>query len=183
VVTVYAALGVERVQSAEQASLVCDLLGADALLVPTVTAWEPYNPPKMGASLQLFIKSSAFKRRVDVDPRELARMAAPAPGTPLPPMDPAGFVQAVGMFDAADGTVRESLARYSAGRYDPQGPFGAREFYMNSDRYAAFVYRRLTERLFDQLFERGGLTTRPVGTSDNDKTVESAPKPFPSNRR
>src|SRR5256885_5949186 len=40
VVEVYAGLGIEQVQSAEQASLVCDLLGCDALLVPTVTAFD-----------------------------------------------------------------------------------------------------------------------------------------------
>src|SRR5438105_3225636 len=38
VAEVYAGLRIERIQSAEQASLVCDLLGCDALIVPSITA-------------------------------------------------------------------------------------------------------------------------------------------------
>src|SRR5206468_8606690 len=36
VVEVYVSLKIDQVQSPEQAKLVCDLLGADALIVPTV---------------------------------------------------------------------------------------------------------------------------------------------------
>src|SRR5438270_3549368 len=46
VVEVYAGLRIEKVQTPEQAALVCDLLGCDALVVPTVTEFDPYNPPK-----------------------------------------------------------------------------------------------------------------------------------------
>src|SRR5262245_60854563 len=56
VAEVYAALRISQVESEEQASVVCDLLGCDALLVPTITLYDPYNPPKLGASLQLFGK-------------------------------------------------------------------------------------------------------------------------------
>src|SRR3954447_21344106 len=62
VAEVYAGLGVEQVQSAEQAALVCDLLGCDALLVPTITAFDPYDPPKLGASLHLFRKPGTYAR-------------------------------------------------------------------------------------------------------------------------
>src|SRR5438045_5628799 len=55
VAELYATLRIERVQSEKQAQLVCDLLGCEGLLVPTVTAFDPYNPPKVGASLQLFV--------------------------------------------------------------------------------------------------------------------------------
>src|SRR5262245_13620070 len=51
VVEVYASLQIERIQSEEQAMLVCNLLGCDGLLVPTVTIYDPYNPPKFGAAV------------------------------------------------------------------------------------------------------------------------------------
>ena len=38
VVEVYTALRIEKVQSAEQAAIVCQYLGCDALIVPTITA-------------------------------------------------------------------------------------------------------------------------------------------------
>src|SRR5204863_5270779 len=46
VVEIYESLRIDKLQSAQQASLVCDLLGYDGLLVPTVTIDDPYNPPK-----------------------------------------------------------------------------------------------------------------------------------------
>ena len=144
VAEVYAALNIENVNSAEQAALVCDLLGCDALLVPTVTAYDPYNPPKLGASLHLFRKPGSYARPANVDPRELVRRASPPPEQSLPAARDAEFVQAVGMFDAANGTVREALYAYAQGRNDPMGPMGPREYLVNMDRYCGFVYQSLT---------------------------------------
>src|SRR5258706_4662559 len=56
VAEVYAALRIERVASAEQAALVCDLLQCDGLIVPAVTIFDAYNPPKFRCSLQPFVK-------------------------------------------------------------------------------------------------------------------------------
>ena len=156
VAEVYAALGVEQVQSAEQAALVCDLLGCDALLVPTVTAYDPYDPPKLGASLHLFRKPGTYARPANVDPRELARAAAPPVEQSLP--NDAEFIQAVGMFDAANGSVREALFGYARGRNDPVGPMGAKEYLVSMDRYCGFVYQSLTGDLLRSMRQR-----RPAG--------------------
>ena len=143
-IQVYASLGVEQVQSAEQASLVCDLLGCDALVVPTVTAYDPYNPPKLGASLQVFRKGAGYDRPPDVDPRELSRAAAPEPTESLPQSGAdAPFQQAAGVYDAANGTVREAVLRYASGRNDPLGPLGPKEYFVSMDRYCGFVYHEL----------------------------------------
>src|SRR4051812_40445695 len=138
VVEVYATLRIERISSPEQAALVCDLLKADGLIVPTVTIFDTYNPPKLGCAMQLFVKPGAFVRAPNVDPRELAMSARPKE---LDPMPAAGgdVVQAVGMFDAANGTVRDRLHAYAAGRHDPIGPLGEKEYYVNMDRYCGFA--------------------------------------------
>jgi hypothetical protein len=152
VVEVYAGLGIEQVQSAEQAALVCDLLGCDALLVPTVTAFDPYDPPKLGASLHLFRKPGTYARPANVDPRELARAASPPAEQSLP--TDGEFVQAVGMFDAANGSVREALFAYAKGRNDPVGPMGEREYLRSMDRYSGFVYQSLTGDLLRSMRQR-----------------------------
>jgi hypothetical protein len=141
VAEVYASLRIEKVQSAEQAAIVCDLLGCDALVVPTVTAYDPYNPPKMGASLQVFEKPSTFVRQASVDVRALSRAAAPPPEESLPKQP--DFLQAVGMFDAANGTVHDAVLAYAAGRNDPQGPMGPKEYFASMERYCGFVYYEL----------------------------------------
>jgi hypothetical protein len=137
VVEVYVSLRLENVQSQEQADLVCQLLGCDALLVPTVTAYDPYNPPKFGVALQLFLRGGAVQTD-DIDPRELSRRASPPPTVALPTNG--AFVQVVGMFDATNGTVRQLLMDYAKGRNDPAGPFGANEYLVSMDRYCGFAY-------------------------------------------
>lgn len=145
VVEVYSSLRIEQVQSEEQAALVCDLLGCDALIVATVTIYDPYDPPKMGASLQLFRKG-AYHRPPNVDPRELARRATPAPGAPV--LAHARFVQTVGMFDAANGSTRDEALKYAQGRHDPERPYGPREYVIEMDRYCGFVYYSLIDEMF-----------------------------------
>ena len=150
VAEVYAALGIEQVQSAEQAALVCDQLGCDALLVPTVTAFDPYDPPKLAASLHLFAKPGNFARPANVDPRELVRRAAPPRDESMPGARAPEFLQAVGMFDAANGTTRDALLAYASGRHDPLGPMGPKEYMASMDRYCGFVYAELTADLLRQ---------------------------------
>lgn len=142
VAQVLAALQIARVQSPQQATLVCEQLGCDALVVPTVTIYDPYDPPKVGASLQIFRKGET-QLPPNVDVHELSRAAAPPPGVPLPPPQQAGFKQSVGIFDSANGSVRDRLTVYAQGRHDPLGPLGTREYLLNMDRYCGFVYHEL----------------------------------------
>jgi hypothetical protein len=149
VAEVYASLRIEKVQSAEQAAIVCDLLGCDALVVPTVTAYDPYNPPKMGASIQVFNRPGSFSRQASVDVRELTRAAAPPPDESLA-KQPDSFIQAVGMFDSANGTTRDAVLAYAAGRNDPVGPMGSKEYFASMERYCGFVYYELIEDVLRQ---------------------------------
>ena len=146
VAEVYASLRIEQVSSPEQAALVCDLLQCDGLVVTSVTIHDPYNPPKMGAAMQLFVKPQSYNRPIDVDPRELARRATPKEVDSTPAAN-GNVIQVVGMYDAANGTVRDALGRYAAGRNDPVGPLGAKEYLVSMDRYCGFVYADLIERL------------------------------------
>lgn len=141
-IQVYSALRIEQVQSPEQAAIVCEALGCDALIVPTITAYDPYDPPKWGGSLQMF-RSAKTAGLPPVDIRDLARRAAPDPTQmPATPVKQ-DFVQAIGMFDASNGTVREALLGYARGRHDPVGPMGPREYLVSMDRYVGFAYHTL----------------------------------------
>jgi hypothetical protein len=151
VVEVFVGLQIDKIRTEQQAQLVCELLGCDALLVTSVTAYDPYNPPKVGASMQLFARGGSFARQAsNVDARELARRAAPAPGDEALPQG-GSFLQAVGMYDAANGTVREALLAYAAGRNDPGGALKSKEYFVSIDRYAGFAYHELIEDLLGQM--------------------------------
>lgn len=141
VVQAYAGLGIRQVESAGQAAQVCEAIGVDALIIPTITAFDPYDPPKMGASLQTFVRKS---RDADgkLDVRQLGRdRTERVQSTP----EKADFIQEAKLFDAAAGTTRIRVTEYAKGRIDPTGALGEREFYMNMDRYASFVWHELIE--------------------------------------
>jgi hypothetical protein len=148
VVEVYASVHIDKVESEAEAAKICDLLGCDGLIVPTVSAYDPYDPPKMGASLQLFAKPGTVQQTQLLDPHELDRSPT------VDPMDlprPQRLVQVVGMFDAVDGTVRARAQAYATGRTDPNGPMGDREVYLDMSRYGGFVYHELIRQLLGQL--------------------------------
>jgi hypothetical protein len=149
VAEVMMSLRIEKVESSQQAMLVCDALGVDALAVATITLWDPYNPPKIGASLQLFVRDSLQQRPGGLDPREMTRRATPGPLESLP--GNADFIQAARMFDAQSGQTRQRIRDYARGRHDPAGPMGEREYLLHMDRYAAFAWHELIGDVLSQL--------------------------------
>ncbi len=150
VVEVFAALRIDKIRSQHEAETVCRALGCDALAIPTVTIFDPFDPPKLGASLSLMSRSPAASEGRPVDPQSLLREAAPATPAAMPPPDKS-FVQVVGMFDAANGSTRQAVQDYAAGRNDPLGPMGQREYFQSMSRYCGFVYHTLIERLLGKL--------------------------------
>lgn len=144
VIAVYSALRISRVESEDQAQIVCQQLGCDALVIPTITVFDPYDPPKFGASLQV-LHGPGKSNLPNVDPRELTRRATPGEDELLP-QHPT-FTQAVGTYDAEDGSTRLALQAYAHGRHDPQGPMGERSYFLDSDKFCSFVYFTLIEQL------------------------------------
>ena len=153
VVQVYTTLRIAQVQSEEQAALVCQLLGADCICIASVTNYDPYEPPKFGAAIQVFRKDGMAggnaRPAAEVDPRQLVRQGRPTGPSPAPASE--RFVQAVGMYDAANGSTREELFRYAAGRSDPVGPLKERTYLLEMDRFCGFVYTSLIEQLLRKL--------------------------------
>ena len=166
VVEVYASLKIEQVESAEQAGLACNLLGCDALVVPTVTAYDAYDPPKFGGRLQVFRKTGRPAKPLNGVKPETRESAAPAGAADVPalPQPPApSFAQAAEMLDAANGSVREALWDYARGRHDPLGPMGQREYLQSMDRYVGFAYHQLIRDLLRSMAPAPGLPAAQGG--------------------
>ena len=143
----FASLRIDRIETPEQAQLVCELLAADAVIVPTLTIYDPYDPPKIGAALQLFPRGGSLIAPAGAmsmdDVRRLARSGRIADPIALPDL-PRAFAQEAGMYDASHGSVRTALTSYARGRNDPEGPAaGARRYLLDMDAYGGFVYHEL----------------------------------------
>lgn len=158
---VYAGMRIGSIQSPEQAADVCAALGADALIVPTVTLYDPYSPPKMGVSLQIFAANGTQLRGGQVpgaeQVRDLTRTARDAGemlALPGPEVARGQFLQQAGLFDASHGSTRQAAQLYARGRSDPNGPAAGREVFLVMDRYASFVYHALLAEVMDDLRRR-----------------------------
>lgn len=173
VIEVYAALRIDKVQSEEQASIVCEQLGCDALVIPTVTAFDPYNPPKVGAAIQLIARPGSMHVK-NVDARELTRLATPGVNESLPPRP--NFIQVVGMYDSANGSVRDAVLTYARGRHDPVGPLGSKEYLVSMDRYCGFVYHALIADLIREVVKRDSQGQATVSRSTVTQSSLTAPQ-------
>lgn len=167
--------GLIIVDSAADAMELAAALGVDGLLVGTITAWDPYDPPRIGAAVQLYSPGRGGGS-AGLDPRRLRGAATGGPVFDGPNGTDRGqpIAQAAGYFDAANGTVRKHLRLYAEGRAPIDSPAGWRAYVLNMDRYSEFVSHELMRRLFASEWDR--LTKVEDGSGD-PATERDAPGP------
>jgi len=149
------ASGVEEIDSPAKAKEVAASLNADAVVVGTITAWNPYDPPEFGLNLALYAVSDAM-RAADreggprVDPRAI--QAAPTDYT-LPRGEPARDEEPLSTasehLDGANHEVQRAVRAYAEGRHDPDGPMGWRRYLASMSLFTEFACQRLAARLLD----------------------------------
>ena len=140
------ALRMTELTTPAQAMKLLGTLQADALVVGTVTAFDPYDPPKLGLALELYVSTP----RTSLPPgsvRELASAATPRV-EPLPRQalrQPVSVVS--GIFDAADPSVRAEMQRYAVQRGATGRNGGWRLYRISMDLYTQFVGYAMSGRL------------------------------------
>jgi len=152
--------GVNSVADARRLMLA---LGTDGLIVGTLTAWDPYEPPKIGMTIQL------IARQVEavggqVDPRQMTAAATGnTPGHVATYRQP--VAQASGYYDAANHETLADVHTYAVGRTPLESPSGWRRYLLSMDLYSEFVSYQLTRQLLEHEWHR--LRATPAGSTDN----------------
>lgn len=140
-------LELDVVTTAEDATLLAGVLDVDALVVGTVTAYDPYRPPVLGMALQLFRRDMSARTALS-DTVQLTRSptgeVAPAEYGPPP-----AVAQASGVFDASNHRVLLWLDQYATGRAMPETAYGSRIYLVRMDMYTKFVSHRLLGDLLE----------------------------------
>jgi hypothetical protein len=141
-------LGLEAVRSTGDATALMQLLGADGLIVGSVTAYDPYPPPTLGLALQLFSRSDD-PGDTTIDPVQIERttsgeilagqLAAPVP-----------VAQVAGIFDARDQRTLIDLQSYAASRHLPESAYGNDLYLVSMDLFAQFASHRLIRDLLHE---------------------------------
>jgi len=154
VVNAMRAAKIVAVGTPTEAMLLMESLQVDAIVVGTITAFDPYPPPTLGMAVQVFTRD-AHRGGHALDTQALTR--APTDNTVA--MGVKGFqatAQATGVFDARNHATLGLLKEYAAGRTEPNSPFGNEVYLMDIELYTQFVSYWLIHDLLN--FERSRLS-------------------------
>lgn len=143
-------LNMPAITSGADAVALVELLGVDGLIVGTVTAYDPYNPPTFGLAVQLF--KPQLIEKTHLDPRNLTRQASGE--VELGAMqDVRPVAQAAGIFSAQDERTRMWIDEYAVGRTPIDSAFGAEVYLVRMELYTKFVsYRLIGDLLASERF-------------------------------
>ncbi|GAB4552305.1 MAG: hypothetical protein Tsb0013_14600 [Phycisphaerales bacterium] len=144
-------LGIDRVTTPADARQLAQQLGADGVIVGTITSWDPYDPPRLGLSLVLHARTSVMRadaRSPFVDPLALQRAASDVGLTVSEDADlpVAAFAEVV---DASNHAVLMDVKSYASGRHDPDTAMGWRIYTKSAMRFAQYVSHRAARSLMD----------------------------------
>ena len=125
-------LGIRTIDHPAEARQLAAFLGADGLVVPAVTAYDPFNPPAMGLTLQMYLPAP---------PPAQGEKADPALDKPVS--------QASAVFNATNQSVLRELRDFARGRTQYDSALEEQKFLMDSDLYVRFVCHAMVRRLME----------------------------------
>lgn len=141
------ARGMTALRSPGDARMLANTLGVDALVIGSITAYDPYSPPKLGLTLAVFAKEN--RPSDGVDPMKLQ--------TAYTDQDPKVRTQYLDRpiaamsehYDGANHEVQLALQRYAAGRHEPASALGWRGMLASMDLYVEFAAYQAVSRLLE----------------------------------
>ena len=145
VLGVLAVDGLETVVSPSHALELTRRLGADAILVFSVTEYDPYDPPRIGITAQLYGTRTGAGAG-SLDPVALSRTARLTGADGRREADGV-LSQSQRVFDASHNAVVEDVRRFWQKRNGDASPFGWRRYVVDQRAYIRFCCHATIARL------------------------------------
>jgi len=128
--------GRDGVESPTHAGHLAQSLGADAILVFAVTRYDPYDPPSIGLTAQLY----AARPPSGLGPTHQGEVTTSQPG---PPGNQRGdsaalLAQSSAVHDAAHAAVAEDIAEFAQNRNADNSPYGWRKFVVSQQGFMQY---------------------------------------------
>lgn len=164
------ALNLGSIDTPAQALALARVLKADAVVVGSITAWNPYQPLEIGLNIGVFSDSKTMlpDRDESVTAEELyefrkARTDSPAAHGPTP-----GPLSAVSVMLSADNhSVIADIKRYAGGRVDHDSALGWEVYTKSMTRFTDFACFRTSELLL--FSEQQRLSTPEADNKDSSR--------------
>lgn len=152
-------VGMDSVGSPAEAKELAGALGVDALVLGSITAYDPYDPPVLGLSLALYAPSGSLSggdaemlntRRLTYQPTDYDYFASLGVMADRPASSVAEHL------DARNHGVLMDLRAYADGRSDRESALGWRLYTRSMDRYTEFAAWHAVSGLMDREWIRVG---------------------------
>jgi hypothetical protein len=173
-------LGMSQVRTPRDAAMLARALGVDAVIVGTITAYDPYDPPTVGLTLGVY---GASGERGAGESAESARSIAGSTtegdvevrmrrdGTRWGGWGERPRAVVSEHFDGRNHEVLMHLKRYAAGRVEAQSALDWRGYLANSQRFVEFAAHETLGRLLDE--ERLRLARQATNRAQQAVTAET----------
>lgn len=158
------ALGMNMVRSPQDARRLAEVLGVDGIIVGSITAYDPYDPPEIGLTLGLYARPGGQLDRLGsrsaggLDATGAARAASSAE-LPASGFDDRPAAVVAVHLDARNHATLLSLRRYAEGRHDRTGPMGWRAYTASIELFSEFAAQEALDRLVQAERVRGARNT------------------------
>lgn len=141
------ALEMPVVRTPDDAARLASALGADGVIVGSVTAFDPYNPPKLGLSLALYTRpgSPGSTRAIDTQALATRPTDSSAGSSGWGGSRPTNVVSE--LLDGANHQVLLDVRAYAQGRHDDRSALGWEVYLASMDRYSQFAAHHVVDRL------------------------------------
>jgi len=141
VLGVYAGQGVDRVESPAHAREIARRLGADAILVFAVTEYDPYDPPRVAISAQLFAAATTGERREPLTENG----SSEASSRPL--------TETQRRFDAAHADVADEIRSFARQRGADGSAYGWRKYVVSQQHFIQYCCSSTVRALLNRRVE------------------------------
>ncbi len=147
-------LGMQNVESPDEVILLAETLDVEGVIVGTVTRYDPYPPPQMGMTLQMYLRDDKViegRSLVNINPAEISKAASPMELPAGAPIKPRAMV--VRIFDAGNEETRRRIQEFSRQRGAKDSPYTWR-IWTTRRNYIRFVCHEMTGELLAREKER-----------------------------
>lgn len=140
-------------QSPAEARQLAAQVGADAIIVGSITSYDPYNPPKFGLALALYARPGMMDRAApdSIDTQKLTYQPTEYsyfPRSGFKNGEAPASVASV-FLDGKNQQVQMDVKAYAEGRHDAVSALGWRRFLASMDLYTEFGAWYAVRRLLD----------------------------------
>lgn len=156
-------LGLSAVRTPQDAMALTRAIGCDGLIIGSVTAYDPYDPPKLGLALALFTPPRAPEP--GIDPAHLSRAYTDGQVRVNSTFSTKPAAVASEHLDGSNHETLAELKRFAQGRSDTSSALGWRCTLASMERFSEFAAYTLVSRLIDQERIAGA---QPVMTNAED---------------